>query len=124
MPRTRSFPEARPPGQKAAVERRQAQRARKGRVPRLKRAEKRLLAPRRRSTPLVGGNGKADEGRPGAQFNRDAERWLKHVPQKWNRFCDKDMLKQNAPGLFDIVKKVWAASAKVRPLQEIVLRSI
>jgi hypothetical protein len=24
-----------------------------------------------------------------------------------NRFCDKDMLKQNAPGLFDIVKKVW-----------------
>src|SRR5262249_37017590 len=33
-------------------------------------------APRRRSTPLVAGEGKKDEGRPGAQSHRAAERWL------------------------------------------------
>ena len=45
------------------------------------------LAPSRRSTPSLWGNGREDEGRPGAQFHRDAERWL-------------------APGLSDIVNAI------------------
>jgi hypothetical protein len=39
-------------------------------------ADRTHLAPSRRSTPLIWGTEKENEGRPGARLHRDAERWL------------------------------------------------
>jgi hypothetical protein len=48
----------------------------------------------RRSTPLIVGTEKDNEGRPGARFHREAERWLERVRQKWYRLCEQDMRKE------------------------------
>src|SRR5262249_6713473 len=40
-------------------------------------ADRTRLAPSRRSTPLVWGREEENEGRPGAQLHREAERWLR-----------------------------------------------
>jgi hypothetical protein len=61
-------------------------------------------SPSRRSAPF-GETEKENGRRPGAWFHRVAERWLKHVPQKWEPVLQQAHAQANAPGLFDIVKK-------------------
>src|SRR5215475_9914392 len=65
-------------GQKSppwSAERRQRARS-QGCAPRLKSADRLGLAPSRRSTPLIVGTEKENEGRPGARLYREAKRWL------------------------------------------------
>src|SRR5262249_45142073 len=64
------------PGQKSppwSAERRQRARS-QGCAPRLKSADRLGLAPSRRSTPLIVGTEKENEG-PGARLYREAKRW-------------------------------------------------
>jgi hypothetical protein len=59
-----------------SAERRRRTRS-QGCVPRPKSADRTHLAPSRRSTPVIVGTEKENEGRPGAQLHREAERWLR-----------------------------------------------